>query len=297
MLSILLLSTCALADARQAPTPDLAINKKAVKKFADFVVSKKTVDRMHGYFTRSEKPNKELLRGLFFHCDFHKHQLVDLKQCVNELLDLISFSAPLAIHGGFSILSNPVVQDYILALDEADQDELTEELQLQNFVDESDFTKTKSQDLDDYMENIEANLEQDDRELYTQLQDCRVKWERWAEKWQKFFPMIMDYMFARCKLRQMQLDKHVKNYVFSMIWKHIGPTLVLATQTLWNSRKLRGGDNEQEVLVELVKQMHANALENRDQLEEKLTSSIQTSLKSYSKIINEVIDESLKRTP
>jgi len=258
------------------------VDQKAIKKLATFIVSKKTVRTLHGYFTRSAKPSKKLLRGFFFNCDFHKTQLLDFKECINEALALASISAPLVVRLGFTILEHPAIKNYIAAMEQVAQDEALVEKTNAAFI--------------NYMDDLENNLAAQDPVSFAALKEQSAKCMEWGTKWNSsFIPAITDYIFARCTLRQKQLDHHLASFAHEMLWKHIGPTIGLAIAGYWKSRKLLGKDNADEVIFSLLKELHKKAVEDRAILEPEIVASFQASLKTYHQIINGVIDESLAR--
>jgi hypothetical protein len=250
--------------------------QKAIKTLASFLTTKRLVKKLHGFFMRSAKPTKELLRSFFFYCDFHKDQLVKLKECMHERAKLIQQAIPISAHTGFYLLESPQMKKIM-------------ELMHKGQTIEDD--EPRAIDL----EAVEKQLAQDNPTLHAQLQDLKKQLELFDKKWKPFFETLIPYIQARVQLHREALEKDAQSFMISLIWRNLGPALGLGIE---GYTKIKNIDfQDEQVMRDLVKEILDNALANRAELEATMIECAQETATVYGDIFNAAIKEAMKRVP
>lgn len=253
-------------------------DKKAAKKVADYVVSPDFVVDVNAFVNRSADPLKDYLRNYFFHCDFHKSQLQDMKECFAELDLLMQDAMPLGVHAMFSYVVSDAMKQQVHSVAQG--------LRGMSIYSASDVI--------DHMEDQDGVLTIREREQFIILKD---RWNKWYDRWNGFLLKLYFYIEARTESREQFLDKHKKDLLLSMIWKHAGPTLWFLMTKFHIARIVFGSSvhDAHSFTAQLLLRLHKNVTSQRTILEEKVIERTRESLKLYGGVLNQVIDENLAR--
>lgn len=262
---------------QQAPTIQVAaqqtqIDKKqrqAIKTLASFLTSKRLIKKFNQFFLRSAKPAKELMRTWFFYCDFHKPQLIKLQEFLTDSHNLAQQAIPIFVKAGMYTLASSQLKTAIEAIESGQYDYLHMDLSLEQ-------------------------LEQENPQLHTQIQDLIKQFEQHNEKWQPFFEELLPYIQARMQLAQENMQQAIKSFTISMIFRNLGPALGLGIEGLIKTRNV-DFKNEQSMTL-LFKEIIENAHANKAELEDALISCAQETLTVYNKAINDALKEAMRRS-
>jgi len=253
----------------------VAQQKKAMKAVASFIASKKLIKKLHGFFMRSAKPSKKLLQSFFFYCDFHKAQLVKIQECTREFTQLAHKTIPVSVRVGSYALTSQEIKNV-----------------MEDLVEKGTI---KGVDIDSLHIPIDEQLAQDDPILYAQAQELNKQWEQFTQKWEGFFTALAPYVQARTQLHEQALQNNLKSFAISMFFRNFGPALGLGIEGGWKISKLKNLD-DQEVLIDLAKQVYDSAVVNKTVLENTIIACAQESIAVYGTVVDQVIKEAFKRT-
>jgi len=254
----------------------IAEQKKKIKTLASFLTSKRLIKKLHVIIMRSAKPSKELLRNFFFYCDFHKDQLVKLKECINEYTLLVQKAIPISARTGFYLLESPQIKKIM---------ELTQKGQINEVNSESLLKEAKA---------VDEQLAQDDPILNAQIQDLKKQFELFNNKWESFFVTLAPYIQAHMQLHREELQKNVESFMISIVLRNLGPVLGLGIE---GYTKIKNIDMQDELIMkDLLKEIHNSALANKAELEETIIACAQETVTVYGEVFNDVLKEALKRT-
>ena len=253
-------------------------DKKAAKKVADYVVSPAFVVDVNAFVNRSSGPLKEYLRNYFFHCDFHKSQLQEMKECFGELDILMQDSLPLSAHAMFSYVVSDAMKKQVHSVSEGIRG----------------LTIYSASGIIEHIEEQDGVLSRSEREKFIVLKD---RWSAWYDRWNGFLLKLYLYIESRTESREQFLDMHKKDLLFSMAWKHAGPTLWFLMSKFHIARIVFGSSvhDAHYFTAQLLLRLHKNVTIQRTVLEEKIIERTRESLKLYSSVLNQVIDESLAK--
>lgn len=252
------------------------VDPKVIRNCVEFIINKKFVRTVHGYFHRSVGPTKKLVQSLFFHCDFHRDQLKMLELYVSELQKLINTLAPIAVRSIFISLPHPQVEQFICALGCQDGEQ-----------------EVLNQPLFDCLESIDSYLYQKDPEMFDLLLEHRIKWKEFTSKWQEPILLLADYASTRLRARQDYIEKDIASFKRAMIWKHAGPSMSLAIQVAWNTRKITRYENGDDVFVLLMQEAYKQIIEKKSIIEQEILDFVRKTNDDYCSMLHEVIDKSL----
>jgi uncharacterized protein YfaT (DUF1175 family) len=243
--------------------------RQAIKTLASFLTSKRLIKKFNQFFLRSAKPAKELMRTWFFYCDFHKPQLIKLQEFFTDSHNLAQQAIPIFVKAGMYTLASSQLKTALEAIESGQCDYLHMDLSLEQ-------------------------LEQENPQLHTQIQDLIKQFEQHNEKWQPFFEELLPYIHARMQLAQEDMQQAIKSFTISMIFRNLGPALGLGIEGLIKTRNV-DFKNEQSMAL-LLKEIAESANANKAELEDSLISCAQETLTVYNKAINEALKEAMKRS-
>lgn len=254
-------------------------DKQAARTVADYVVSPDFVVDVNAFVTRSSDPLKEYIRNFFFHCDFHKEQLQNMKHCFGEADQLLRESLPICVHALFSYVVSDAMALHV-------------QTTAQSALDTRAMAIYAAPSIMEHIEGQSNVLTQQEKEQFIALKE---RWNKWHERWSEFLTSINVYVEARTELREDFLDQHKKSLLFSLLWKHAGPALWFFVSKFKISRIILGNSvyDAKYFLMQLMLRLHKNVTAKRTALEEKVIARTQETLVLYSSIINQVIDERL----
>lgn len=259
-----------------AQAQKIAEQQKHIKILASFLTSKRLIKKLHVFFKRSAKPSKELLRNFFFYCDFHKDQLVKLKECINEYTLLVQKAVPISARTGFYLLESPQIKKIM---------ELAQKGQINEISSETLLNDAKA---------IDEQLAQDDPILNAQIQDLKKQFELFNNKWESFFVTLIPYIQARMQLHREELQKNAESFMISMVLRNLGPALGLGIE---GYTKIKNIDmQDEQVMKELLKEIHNSALANKAELEETIIACAKETVTAYNEVFNDALKEAMKRT-
>lgn len=260
----------------KAEAKKIAQQKKAIKALASFLTSKKLIKKLHVFPMRSAKPIKRILRAFFVYSDFHKDQLLKLKEWVNEFNQLATKSIPVFVRIGSYTLTSPHVQKLMESIQNGTVNELHE----------SDF-------LDKGMQ-IDEQLAQDNPILYAQAQEIKQQWELFGQKWQPFFTELTPYVQSRMELHAKEFEQSRTPFAISMFFRNFGPGIGLGIEALVKVGKVKD-IHDAQVKADLAKQIYNNVVANKTVLEDTIIACTQETFSVYGDMLEQVINESLKK--
>lgn len=256
-------------------------DKKAAKHVADYVVSSEFVVDVNALVSRSADPLKEYIRNYFFHCDFHKEQLIKMKQCFGEFDQLMQESLPICVHAMFSYIVSDAMKKHV-------------QITAQNALATRAMAVYATPSIMEHIEEQDGVLTYQERVRFVELKD---HWSKWYERWNDYLMQLSMYVEARTEVREEFLDEHKKALLFSMLWAHAGPGIWFFISKFRLARIMFGSSvyDANYFLMKLMLRLHENVIRQRSALEQKIVERTQDSLRLYVGIINQVIDENLAR--
>ena len=268
--------------------------QKQVQSLAKFIASKQSIRTLANALHRSIKPTEKLLHRCLTVCDFHRHQLRDIQQALQEFIALLRKHEPALIESIFSLLSDQRFATFMESLGKLDvtQDQL--KIQHSQLDKESSVTvefKIQHEQLRSLQhEQLRSLLEEFSAKLEGMEQDFQV----WVQKWSPAFEKIAPYIIARSKDHQEYLQTAMNTFGKSMIWQHIGPTLGLAIKSWWH---MRGVKNITQSGPQLISATYAHAMQNQETLKQETHAAFGKILKAYEDMFRRTFSYAYSRSP
>lgn len=244
--------------------------QKQVQSLALFIASKQSIRTVSGALNRSIKPMEKLLHHCFALYDFHRHQLHDMKQSLQELIALLRKHEPTLVESLFSMLSDPRFAKLMQELGERD-------------VTNPNQFRIQHEQLRPLLEEFSAKLESMEQDFIA-----------WGKKWKPAFEKLAPYIAARSKDHQEYFQQAMGAFSASMIWQHMGPALGLAIKSWWHMRKIQ---NINESGPQLVAATYSHAMQNQEALKQEIHAAFEKILTNCEGMFRRIFAHAYSRSP